>query len=131
MVEVSGNGTKEFTYLDYGSGSPQLRLCPGGMADDLTDETCPVIWPKMNSSGVPAAPSGAAGVLGKRDNDISLKFYPESGTLDVSPYIGLTVDGIEPTSAVTLNQDCLQAIKWPYDQYVNDGFLLSMLLIVL
>jgi hypothetical protein len=128
MVETTGNGTKEFTFLDYDTGSPQLRLCADGISTVKSKDDCPVIWPKVASSGASPAP---AGDLTRRGDDITITFFPDNGTLDVTPYDGLKVNGNTPTSTVTLHQDCVQALKWPYEQCVNDNFLPSILLIVL
>jgi hypothetical protein len=100
MVLASGNGTKEFSYLDYSSGSPQLRLCPGGISHANTVFECPVVWP------LDATPAATG------QDSIALT-YPSP--LDISPYEGLMVDGNPPTSSIiTLDPDCVQSIKWVY-----------------
>ena len=108
MVDKSGNGRQEFSFIDYRTGSRQLRLCPGGISHARSGDFCPVIWPKPAPSNHPA-----------RGESVALTFFPNSGALEISPYDGLTVDNVQPESSITLDPDCVQAIKWPYDQYVS------------
>lgn len=112
MVLASGNGANEYSYLDYSSGSPQLRLCPGGISRANTPFECPVIWPPQD----PASQDGVA---------LTIPL-----PLDISPYDGLIVNGTEPSSLITLDPDCVQGIKWVYHQYVNASLFLRTLLIV-
>jgi hypothetical protein len=106
LVEISGNGAKEYSYLDYKSGSPQLRLCPGGISTADHGEACPVIWPPKSSNETSPRI--------KRADSQALTFFPSNGTLDVPPYDGLTFNRSKPTSTITLGPECVQAIKWPY-----------------
>jgi hypothetical protein len=119
LVEISGNGAKEYSYLDYKSGSPQLRLCPGGISTADHGEACPVIWPPKSSNETSPRI--------KRADSQALTFFPSNGTLDVPPYDGLTFNRSKPTSTITLGPECVQAIKWPYHQYVHHNLLSSIL----
>jgi len=125
MSAAAGDGTQQYSYLDFkGSTSPQLRLCPGGIPGADHGPNCKVIWPKtsnVTSNSTPLKPA---------DSTV-LTFFPANGTLEVPPYDGLTLNGDEPKSTITLGSDCVQAIKWPYHQYVNSHNLLLSILIFL
>lgn len=121
-----GDGRLQYSYLDYKiDPSPQLRLCPGGISSADHGANCPVIWPK------PSNTTNTTSQRGKRADSATVTFYPATGTLDVAPYDGLTVNGTKPKTTITLSSDCVQAIKWPYHQYVNCNRLSCMPLILL
>jgi hypothetical protein len=127
MVQHSvdaGDGTRQYSYLDYRGSFTQLRLCPRGISAADHGRNCPVIWPKPSNATSPSTPR-------KRTESTAVTFFPATGTLDVPPYDGLTLNGVKPSSTVTLSPDCVQAIKWPYHQYVNHNLLSYILLIFL
>lgn len=107
--------SNDFAYLD---SAAHLRICQEGISKSSPIEQCPVVFP-VNDVNIPVPASSANAVVAsqyvKRDED-TITLVPVFDNTNLTGF--MVLDSERPGEVVSLPPVCLQAMGWPYQQYV-------------